>query len=67
MHNNNNQIELFVYPNRPMHIPLDNSDLVEKYVNFYKSGKEKAIEELLYVYPELEEQVISYMNKKSRH
>lgn len=45
-------IKIFRYPNRPKNIPLDNSDLIDKYINFEHLGLTGAIKDLLSVYPE---------------
>lgn len=57
-------IRIYRYPNRPKSIPLDNSDLIEKYINFEKSGLTGAIDDLLEVYPEFSEMVKQKLNKK---
>lgn len=56
-------IMIYKYPNRPNFIPLDNSDLVDKYIGFYNSGNEHAINDLLSIYPELAHQVTTRLNK----
>ena len=45
-------IIIYRYPNRPQDMPLDNSDLIEKYFNFEKQGINGAIQKLLSIYPE---------------
>lgn len=45
------------YPNRPKSVPLDNSDLIEKYIKFEKSGLVGAVGDLLRIYPEFAEEV----------
>lgn len=45
-------IIIYRYPNRPDGMPLDNSDLIKKYVNFEKQGLTGSISSLLRVYPE---------------
>ncbi len=45
------------YPNRPKSVPLDNSDLIEKYIRFEKSGLKGAVGDLLRIYPEFAEEV----------
>lgn len=45
-------IIVYRYPNRPKDMPLDNSDLIEKYISFEKRGIEGAVSDLLSVYPE---------------
>lgn len=46
-------IILYRYPVRPKDIPLDNSDLIDKYICFEKEGLRGAIKDLLRIYPEL--------------
>lgn len=48
---------MYFYPDRPPFIPLDNSDLIEKYITYERNGVNGAIESLLSVYPEFEESV----------
>lgn len=48
-------ITIYQYPNRPKNIPLDNSDLIDKYINYEKNGLTGAINELLDIYPEFKE------------
>lgn len=45
-------IVIFRYPNRPKDMPLDNSDLIDKFVEFEKRGLKGTVNELLKVYPE---------------
>ena len=53
----NDNIILYKYPNRPIDMPLDNSDLIDKYIYFQKIGIKNAIKDLLKIYPEFEEEV----------
>lgn len=48
-------ITIYRYPNRPKNVPLDNSDLIDKYIKFEESGLTGAIDELLEIYPEFTE------------
>lgn len=50
----NGNLTLYEYPDRPKDMPLDNSDLIEKYVRFEEQGFEGAVLELIELYPELE-------------
>lgn len=50
-------VKLYHYPNRPDNVPLDNSDLIDQYINAYQNGHGRAIESLLRVYPEFTEEV----------
>jgi len=59
-------LKLYRYPDRPDYIPLDNSDLIDKYIFFKEKGIDSAIESLLKVYPEFEEMVNDKLNKKIR-
>lgn len=45
-------IMIYRYPTRPSDIPLDNSDLIDKYIKYEKSGLEHATEWLINIYPE---------------
>lgn len=57
-------IKIFRYPNRPKNIPLDNSDLIDKYINFERLGLTGAIKDLLSVYPEFTEIVEEKLKPK---
>lgn len=46
-------IVIFRYPNRPKGMPIDNADLIDKFVEFENRGLKGAIKDLLKVYPEL--------------
>lgn len=50
-------IKIYKYPTRPECIPLDNSDLIEKYIRFENSGLTGAIDDLLRIYPEFSDVV----------
>ncbi|MCI9084101.1 MAG: hypothetical protein HFH46_00605 [Bacilli bacterium] len=43
---------IYRYPNRPSNMPLDNSDLIDKYINFEKKGLKGSIKYMLSIYPE---------------
>ena len=60
-------LKMSYYPDRPEYIdiPLDNSDLIEKYINFDKKGHRGAIDNLLEIYPELKDKVFSKMEMPS--
>ena len=60
----NGNIKIYKYPNRPNHIPLNNSDLIDRYINFELNGIKGAINSLLTVYPEFESIVAEKLNKK---
>ena len=60
-------LTIYRYPNRPKDMPIDNSDLIEKYIKFERQGLKGSIDRLLEVYPEFEESVESLRdNKKCR-
>ena len=48
---------IYRYPNRPKDVPLDNSDLIEKYIQFEKEGLTGSISMLLKIYPEFSEKI----------
>ncbi len=51
------KIKVYHYPDRPKSVPLDNSDLIDKYIKFELGGKKGSIEYLLSQYPEFTEKV----------
>ena len=51
------KINIYEYPERPDYLPIDNSDLIVKYFNMYEMGNEKALKQLLKIYPEFESRV----------
>lgn len=57
------EIKLFKYPDRPFYVPIDNSDLIERYSNYEKNGIHGALKDVLNVYPEFEDIVFAKMNK----
>lgn len=57
-------IIIYRYPNRPKDMPLDNSDLIDKFIKFEKRGLKGAINDLLRVYPEFESEVRMKMKKE---
>lgn len=59
---NDGLLKLYQYPSRPYDIPLDNSDLIDRYINFEKQGLEGSIQSLLRVYPEFRNQVDEKLN-----
>ncbi len=50
----NGLIKVYHYPNRPENLPLDNSDLIDKYIKYENSGLKGSIDSLLKIYPEFE-------------
>lgn len=59
-------IIIYRYPNRPKNVPLDNSDLIEKYISFENKGLTGAVSDLLSIYPEFQGRVeeLGYSIKK---
>ena len=53
-------IKLYLYPNRPSNIPLDNSDLIPKVAKWYKNGIN--IDKFYELYPEFEEKMLKIIN-----
>ena len=56
-------LKLYRYPERPDFIPLDNSDLIDKYIHFYNTGHYNSINELLALYPEFAEEVSNRLSQ----
>lgn len=50
-------IRIYSYPDRPENVPLDNSDLIEKYIDFEKRMGPGPLKELLEIYPEFKDRV----------
>lgn len=48
----NGNIVIYRYPTRPSDVPLDNSDLIDKYIEYEKNGLDNATDLLLNIYPE---------------
>lgn len=63
-HSKKGEIILYNYPNRPAYIPLDNSDLIEKYSIYENSGIKGALKNVLNVYPEFENEIYKILNLK---
>lgn len=63
-------ITIYRYPNRPSDVPLDNSDLIDKYIEFERRGLQGSIDRLLRIYPEFEMDVRiqnEFINKNGRN
>ena len=58
----NNELQLYLYPNRPKRIPLDNSDLIPKVIDWESKGFN--INRFFEIYPELKEEYYSQKDKK---
>lgn len=50
-------ITIYKYPNRPEYIPLDNSDLIDKYIKYEQEGITGSIDYLLKIYPEFKDKI----------
>lgn len=59
-------LTIYRYPDRPKRLPLDNSDLIAKYIRFENSGLTGAISDLLEVYPEFEKLVKEKLENTSK-
>lgn len=57
---NNGLIKLYLYPDRPNRIPLDNSDLIPKVIKWYKNGYD--LTNFYSLYPELKEKVVELLD-----
>ncbi len=56
-------LKLYHYPDRPDSIPLDNSDLIDRYIKHYRNGHVNSIVNLLNLYPEFTEEVNNRLGK----
>lgn len=54
------ELRMYLYPNRPNYIPIDNSDLIPKVIKWQKRGIN--IEPFFKLYPELKEQYLKYQD-----
>ena len=61
-YSNNNELQLYLYPNRPENVPLDNSDLIPKIKSWEEAGFD--IHMFFKLYPELKEKYYSYNKTK---
>lgn len=59
--NDNGELKLYLYPNRPDYIPKDNSDLILKVIKWKKRGIN--IESFFQIYPELKEQFLDKLKE----
>ena len=53
---------IYRYPNKPDYLPKDDSDLVDKYINFEKIGHKGSLDMLLMYYPHLKEKVFEKLD-----
>lgn len=58
-------IKVYKYPDRPSNVPLDNSDLIDKFIDFENKGLHGALDHMLSIYPEFKEEVLKKINKDS--
>lgn len=54
-------MKLYLYPNRPDYVPIDNSDLIPKVLRWYKNGFN--INNFYNIYPELKDKLIEELEK----
>ena len=59
-------IIIYRYPDRPHDMPLDNSDLIQKYISFEEQGIKGAVADLLRVYPEFLSDVENFEYQKTK-
>ena len=57
-------ITIYRYPSRPNNMPLDNSDLIEKYISFEEKGIKWSISKLLSIYPEFTDEAEKIMQER---
>lgn len=60
-------VTVYRYPNRPKEMPLDNSDLIEKYIRFEQQGLKGSITRLLSIYPEFTSKIKVYDKKDKEY
>ena len=58
-------IKLYLYPNRPDYVPIDNSDLIPKVLRWYKKGFN--INNFYNIYPELKDKYIKELEKANEN
>ena len=51
------ELQLYRFPNRPDFVPLDNSDLIPKIIDWHNKGFKGVLEKFELVYPELSEEL----------
>ena len=62
--NNNGELKLYLYPNRPSFLPKDNSDLVPKVIRWKNRGIN--IDQFFKLYPELKEQYLNMIKENEQ-
>ena len=55
-------INLYLYPNRPRMVPLDNSDLIPKFARYSKNSR--AVAAFTKIYPELKDKLYKEIENK---
>lgn len=58
------ELQLYRFPNRPNFIPLDNSDLIPKVIEWDNNGFTGALTSFLRIYPELEDKLNEQLDQK---
>ena len=56
------EIILYRYPDRPDFVPLDNSDLIPKVIDWHKKGFKGAISKFIQLYPELARELFKQLD-----
>lgn len=62
--NNNGELKLYLYPNRPSFLPKDNSDLVPKVIRWKNRGIN--IDQFFKLYPELKKQYLNMIQENEQ-
>ena len=62
--NNEGELKIYLYPNRPNYIPKDNSDLISKVIRWQKNGIN--IDQFFKLYPELKEQYLKQLEEDGK-
>ena len=58
-------IKLYLYPNRPDYVPIDNSDLIPKVLRWYRNGFN--INNFYNIYPELKDKFLEELEKANEN
>ncbi len=62
--NDNGELKLYLYPNRPSFLPKDNSDLVSKVIRWKNRGIN--IDQFFKLYPELKDQFLNMIKENEQ-
>ena len=62
--NDNGELKLYLYPNRPSFLPKDNSDLVPKVIRWKNRGIN--IDQFFKLYPELKKQFLNMIKENEQ-